>query len=107
MTRGLVERMRSLLDDQPGLEEKRMFGGIGFMIDGNMACGVHKDHLIVRVGPEGNAAALNRPFARAFDITGRPMNGWVMVSAEGYEDDQDLQRWVEAGVAFSRSLPPK
>lgn len=76
---GLAQRVREALAGQPGLTERAMFGGIGFMVYGNMACGILKDELMVRVGPEG-MEALQRPGARVFDLTGRPMKGWVVVS---------------------------
>ena len=100
-------RIHELLTDQPGLVEKKMFGGIGFMLQGNMACGVNKDDLVVRVGPEGYGQAVIRPHARPFDITGRPMKGWVMVGPAGYSADEDLLAWVEQGVTFALSLPAK
>jgi TfoX/Sxy family transcriptional regulator of competence genes len=104
---GLAQRIRELLADQPGLIEKKMFGGVGFMLQGNMACGVNKNDLIVRVGPEKYEAAVIRPQARPFDFTGRPMKGWVMIDPEGYNDDDDLKAWVADGVNFALSLPPK
>jgi hypothetical protein len=104
---GLAYRLRELLAEHPGMVEKKMFGGLAFMVQGNLCCGVHKDELIVRVGPEGNAAALNLPHARPFDITGRPMTGWVLVGAEGFEDDDALEAWVQRGLDFARSLPSK
>ena len=87
--------------------EKNMFGGTGFLLHGNMACGSHKGRLIVRVGPEAYEEALDRPHVRLFDITGRPMKGWVMVLPEGYESEQDLRAWVQQGVTFAQMLPPK
>jgi TfoX/Sxy family transcriptional regulator of competence genes len=103
----LAQRIRDSLQELPGLVEKKMFGGIGFMVRGNMACGVNGDDLIVRVGPERYEEALADPHARVFDMTGRPMKGWVMVAAEGVEADDKLQRWVEQGVDFALSLPEK
>jgi hypothetical protein len=103
----LAERISVLLDDQPSLNAKKMFGGIGYLLRGNMACGVHKDYLVVRVGPDQYQAALEQPHTRIFDITGRPMTGWVMVAPEGYQDDTDLQRWMQMGVDFAASLPSK
>ncbi len=103
----LAVRLRQLLDDQPKLIEKKMFGGVGFMLRGNMACGVNKDDLIVRVGPDNYETAVIRPSARPFDFTGRPMKGWVIVKPAGYAADDDLQSWVEEGVEFALSLPPK
>ena len=104
---GLAQRIRELLDEQPGNVEKKMFGGVGFIIHGNMACGVHKDALVVRVGPEKYQDALDKPHTREFDITGRSMKGWVMVTSDGYETDEALKDWVLQGVEFALSLPPK
>ena len=105
---GLAQRVEDLLDERGGAyEAKKMFGGVGYMLGGNMACGVHRDRLIVRVGPEGYDRALGRPHAAEFDITGRPMKGWVMVQAAGFEEDADLERWVQEGVEFAGSLPAK
>ena len=84
-----------------------MFGGVGFMIRGNMACGVHGDRLIVRVGKEEHDAAMAKPYTLPFDITGRAMRGWVMVSEEGLAEDVDLEAWIRQGIEFARSLPPK
>lgn len=103
----LAQRIREFLVDQPGLIEKRMFGGVGFMLQGNMACGVNKDDLIVRVGLDDYPQAVSQPFTRPFDFTGRPMKGWVMVSPEGYLADKDLKAWVDQGVAYALSLPAK
>lgn len=104
---GLAQRIRELIEEQPGFEEKKMFGGIGFMLRGNMACGVNKDDLIVRVGPDRYGGALAQPNARVFDLTGRPMKGWVTVAPSGYASDRDLVGWVQQGVDFALSLPPK
>jgi hypothetical protein len=95
------------LKEVPSLVEKTMFGGVGFMVQGNMACGVHGDKVIVRVGPERYEAAIQQPETVPFDITGRPMKGWVMVTAEGYSDDEKLKEWVGRGVDFALTLPAK
>jgi TfoX/Sxy family transcriptional regulator of competence genes len=100
-------RIRTILAHLPSLEEKKMFGGVGFLVNGNMACGVHKDSLIVRVGPENYQAALEKKHAGVFDMTGHPMTGWVMVAAPAWASDQDLSRWVQLGLDFAKSLPPK
>jgi len=105
--KGLAERIRELLTEQPGFVERKMFGGIGFLLHGNMACGIINDALIVRVGLPDYEAALALPHTRAFDITGRTMKGWIMVSSDGYEDDEDLSRWVRRGADFAATLPPK
>lgn len=104
---GLAERVREALGGRPGLVEKKMFGGIGFMLQGNMACGVNKEDLIVRVGPERYEEALAQTYARPFDFTGRPMKGWVMVAPDGYESDSDIESWVQQGADFALSLPAK
>jgi hypothetical protein len=72
-----------------------------------MACGVNKDHLVVRVGPDNYSDAVIRPHARPFDITGRPMKGWVMIEPAGYGNDEDLANWVQSGIDFALTLPPK
>ena len=104
---GLAERVRERLAGEAGLQEKAMFGGIAFMLDGNMSVGVSREDLMVRVGPDGTDDALAQPHARLFDMTGRPMRGWILVAPEGVEDDEDLAAWVARGVAYARSLPPK
>jgi hypothetical protein len=103
----LAQRVRGRLADRPGLEEKAMFGGLGFMLRGNMACGVHGEGLIVRVGPERYEETLQAQHTRVFDLTGRPMKGWIVVTPEGWASDEALAGWVEQGVAFALSLPPK
>jgi hypothetical protein len=100
-------RIRAALGPLPGLEEKKMFGGVGFMVNGNLACGVHKNNLIVRVGPENHTAAMARPHTLPFDMTGRPMAGWLMVEPLGIATENELKTWVDQGLAFARSLPPK
>ncbi len=103
----LTQRMRAALQDIPGLQEKKMFGGVGFIVQGNMACGVNGNSMIVRVGPERSQAALARPHTRVFDMTGKPMNGWVVVEPAGLEREADLRQWVAQGVAFAQTLPAK
>jgi hypothetical protein len=104
---GLTQRIEEVFGDRPDLVAKKMFGGVGFMLRGNMACGVNKDHLMVRVGPERYEQALSRPHVKEFDITGRPMKGWVMVEPAGFESDEDLSQWVQHGIDFALSLPAK
>ena len=102
-----AQRLRAELGTLPGLTEKKMFGGIAFMIGGNMACGVMRDDLIVRVGAAQYAASLAQPGARVFDFSGKPMTGWVMVAPAGYAAEDDLARWVSLGVTYTGSLPAK
>jgi TfoX/Sxy family transcriptional regulator of competence genes len=104
---GLATRVREVLGDQPGLVEKQMFGGLAFLVHGNMACGVRGEDLIVRVAAEATDAALGEPGTRPFDLTGRPMKGWLLVHADGHAEDDDLRRWVDRGLAYANSLPPK
>ena len=84
-----------------------MFGGVCCLLNGNMACGILNEDLIVRVGPVKYEDSLKWSHTRKFDITGKPMNGWVMVSYEGYESDDDLFKRVECGVNYALSLPSK
>jgi hypothetical protein len=103
----LARRIRDELGSMPGLVEKKMFGGTGFLVQGNMACGVHGNDMIVRVGPARYDEALTRPHVKLFDMTGRPMSGWVMVAPAGFAGDDDLRAWVQQGVEFALSLPAK
>ncbi len=103
----LADRVRPLLARKKGFAEKKMFGGIGFLLHGNMTVGVWKEFLIVRTGPGAYEDALDRPHIKKFDITGRVMTGWVMVSAGGTESDDDIQEWVALAAAFVRTLPRK
>ena len=93
--------------EAPEMIEKKMFGGVGFMVRGNMACGVNQDYLIVRVGREMYEEALRQPHAGVFDMTGRPMTGWVKVAPAGCAQEKDLRDWVQKGVDFALTLPPK
>ncbi len=102
----LAERIRSELNGMPFVE-KKMFGGVGFLLNGNMACGVSKDDLIVRVDPDRHSALLKKPHAKPFDLTGKPMKGWLLVEAEGCKTDKQLSAWVKEGVEFALALPPK
>ena len=103
----LAERVRDALALREDVTEQRMFGGIAFMLAGNMACGVLGDDLIVRVGPEEHERALAEPHVRPFDFTGRPSKGIVFVSPAGVASDETLAGWVEAGADFAASLPAK
>ena len=100
-------RIQATLGPLPALEEKKMFGGVGFLVNGNMACGVHKNNMIVRVGPEKHAWALAQPHTRPFDMTGRSMSGWVEVEPPGCATEKALKAWVNLGLAFAVSLPAK
>jgi TfoX/Sxy family transcriptional regulator of competence genes len=104
---GLAGRVRERLAGEPGLIEKKMFAGIGFMLDGNMCCGVSGDGLIVRIPRDEQDALMAEPGAGEFMGSGRPMRGWIRVSPEGIAEDDDLRRWIERGITVARSLPPK
>ncbi|MDE2867668.1 MAG: TfoX/Sxy family protein [Chloroflexota bacterium] len=104
---GLAQRIHEVLAGDAGLTERRMFGGVAFMLHGNMAVGISGDELMVRVGPEAYDEALTQPHARVFDMTGRVMRGWVVVEADGVADDAALNAWVQKGAEFARSLPAK
>jgi TfoX/Sxy family transcriptional regulator of competence genes len=104
---GLAQRVRELISEHPGYREKNMFGGIGFLIHGNMACGVIRDDLIVRVGAEKYTNSLLKPHVELFDMTGRAMTGWVIVKEPGYRNDEDLEEWTSQGVAYALTLPAK
>ncbi len=104
---GLAERVRTVLGPEPGVTERRMFGGLCFLLDGNMCAGVVGDDLMARTGHDGFADALARPHAREMDFTGRPSRSMVFVDAEGVAEDDDLARWVALGVEVARALPPK
>src|SRR5262245_25289645 len=103
----LADRIRQGLGRRKDVEEKKMFGGIGFLLNGNMLVGVWKDSLIVRLGPKGGDEALLEPHVREFDITGRAMKGWVLVALEGIEDDDSLSGWIQRAMKFVGRLPAK
>jgi TfoX/Sxy family transcriptional regulator of competence genes len=103
----LADRVRDVLGDRNGLSERKMFGGIGFMIDGNMACGVINGDLIVRLDPEDAEKALSEEDVRVFDYSGRPMKGWIYVGPDATTSEEGLASWVEAGADHAASLPPK
>ncbi len=102
----LAERMRRILGTEHAIVEKRMFGGIGFMANGNLACGIHKQELIARLGEDDFKSALKKQHVRIFDMAGRPMKGWVMVAAEGCASESQLRGWIAKSLAHARSLPP-
>jgi TfoX/Sxy family transcriptional regulator of competence genes len=103
----LAKRVRGVLKRRRGVTEKRMFGGLAFMVNGNMACGVLGADLMVRVGPERYEAALKKAGARPMDFTGRPMKGMVYVGPRGTRAKPSLEAWVAHGVSYARSLPAK
>jgi hypothetical protein len=103
----LAARLRAALGGVKGVEERMMFGGVAFLVRGNMCVGVHKDALVARIAPDEADEALEIPFAKPFDITGRPMQGWIMVEPPGLKTKQMLAVWVDRAKSFVRTLPPK
>ena len=104
---GLADRIREVLSGEPGLSEKKMFGGIGFMLDGNMCAGVQRESLIVRVPPEQYEHYVAQPSVNQFPTAERPMKGWITVGPDGIAEDEELSNWLQWGIAVARSLPPK
>jgi len=104
----LANRVRELIAVESGLDEKKMFGGLAFLIDGNMAVGVSgQGGLMARVHPDETEALMGRPHARPFEMRGREMKGWLRVDPEGVRTKRQLEPWVRRGVAYARSLPSK
>jgi TfoX/Sxy family transcriptional regulator of competence genes len=103
----LADRIREVLAPRPELSERKMFGGIAFMLAGNMAVGVIGDDLMVRLDPADAERALAEPHTRPMDFTGKPMKNMVYVDPQGTASDEDLAGWVEAGADYATSLPPK
>ncbi|OFW60993.1 MAG: RNA methyltransferase [Actinobacteria bacterium RBG_16_64_13] len=104
---GLAQRVREVLAEQPSVIEKSMFGGICFLLRGNMVAGVVNEDLMVRVGPEAHDDLVSRPDARPMDFTGKSLKGFVYVGPEGLDSDTELRRWIGYGVAYAGSLPGK
>ncbi len=104
---GLAERMSSYFEGRPDVQTKRMFGGLCFMVSDHMCCGIVKDTLMARVGPENYRECLSKKYAKEMDFTGKPMKGMVYVSPEGIEDDSELESWIRICESFVKSLPPK
>lgn len=102
----LAQRVRDRMLDAAGVSEKKMFGGLAFLTSGNMTVGVHGDDLIVRIDPEAMDTVLAEPGVRPFDMTGRPMRGWILVASEGLSD-VELERWIEQARSYVGTLPPK
>lgn len=103
----LAERLRDALRRRRGVTEKRMFGGLAFMVHGNMCCGIVKDELMVRVGKDAYDDALSQKHARPMDFTGKPLTGMVYVGKKGFARQDDLKAWVERGMKFVKTLPKK
>jgi len=106
-SQSLASRIRDALTRRRNVEERKMFGCLCLMLDGNALCGVWKNSLIARLGPDDGEDALLEPHVRQFDITGKPMRNWVVVEPEGVEDDEQLKEWIERAVKFVTTLPKK
>ena len=104
---GIAERLRDVLADTQNVTEKNMFGGIAFLVNGHMCCGVTNETLMVRVGAKNYESALARAHARTMDFTGKPLRGFVYVAAAGLETDDGLASWVRLSLDFVTTLPPK
>ncbi len=104
---GLAQRVREALGERSDLSERKMFGGLCFMLGGNMCAGIVGEELMLRVGPDAYQASLARPHAREMDFTGRSLKGMVYVAVDGVADDADLSSWLEIAVSFAGGLPPK
>ncbi len=103
----LADRIRELLEHRVELTERKMFGGIAFMLKGNMCVGVMNDDLLVRVGREAMDELMKGPYVKPMDFTGRTMSGFILVEPQATDDDASLEEWVERGASFADSLPPK
>jgi hypothetical protein len=104
---GLAERIRDAVRARAGISERRMFGGLAFMLQGHMFAGILGETLMARVGPNGYAEALREPWVRKMDFTGKPMKGYVFVAPEGFESDVSLELWIARCIRFVESLPPR
>jgi hypothetical protein len=103
----LADRIRERLGKRKGLTEKKMFGGMAFLLNGNMCCGVHGDDMIVRLDPVGTDEALSKRHTRVFDLTGRPMKGWILVESKGLTSADTLDEWIGVATKYAGSLPAK
>jgi hypothetical protein len=103
----LAARIRGILSRRKGLQEKKMFGGLAFLLKGHLCVGVWKDSLVVRLGAEEGDVAMRDPHVKPFDITGQALKGWILVGPEALEDDDYLGSWVALAVKFVAGLPAK
>jgi TfoX/Sxy family transcriptional regulator of competence genes len=103
----LAHRVRTILEKIEGLSEKKMFGGLCFLVKGHMALGLVNEDLMIRVRPDSYEKTLSQPHVRKMDFTGKPLKGFLYIDAKGTESEKDLRKWVLKGVEFARSLPAK
>ena len=101
------DRIRKLVSRWKNADAKKMFGGVCHLLNGNMVCGVYKDYLILRLGEKESLKALKQSYTKPFDITGKPMKGWVMIEGQGFTTDEKLKSWLLKARAFVKMLPPK
>jgi hypothetical protein len=106
-SKALAARIRQALSQRRGIVEKKMFGGVAFLLHGNLLVGVWGDSLIVRLSREAGERALSEIFVKPFDVTGRPMKGWVLVEPDGIDTEGQLEDWIERAAEFVTTLPPK
>ena len=106
-SKSLAERVQRTLRDFRGVSEKKLFGGVGFLLDGNLLVAVWQALLIARLGADQAATALKQPHVREFDVTGRPMKGWVMIEPDGLDSDRQLAEWIDRALEFVSTLPVK
>jgi len=100
-----ARKIRNALDNTPGVSERQIIGGVAFLLEGNMCCGIFDEKLVVRVGPDAYHDALREPHAHPMDFTGRPLPGFVYIAREGYASEFSLQQWIDRSVGFVSSLP--
>ena len=100
-------RIRKIVSRWKNADAKKMFGGVCHLLNGNMVCGVYKDYLILRLGEEASVKALKKTYSRPFDITGKPMKGWVMLEDQGFKSEDQLRAWLNKAKDFVNTLPPK
>lgn len=105
--KGLHERMTGLIDPRQGLVEKKMFGGIGYMLNGNMCVGIWREYLILRLGLEGAEEVLQNEHTKPMDLTGKVMKGWVMVAPEAVAEEDQLEDYMQRAIRFAATLPAK
>lgn len=106
-SRSLADRIRQALTGRRGITERKMFGGLVFFLDGKICLGIWHQSLIARIGVDQAALALKQPDVGPFDVTGRPMKGWIMVGPDGLESAAQLEAWIERALQFTQELPPK
>lgn len=104
---GLAERLREIMGGMLEMDAAHMFGGFGYLMNGNMCVFIWQDQLVIRIGVEAATAIADEPYVKEMDLTGRPMKGWAMVLPEGISEDHALQRYVDLAIFFCAGLPPK